>query len=394
MKRRKFIRYGTLSATSILLNTNISLNQHSDTSSYAATSKGGSYDWVFLYWMPYDNNLAQFSVPIIQMLQKGVQTENILVVVVSDLPGAKNLSRNIIAKNNIDVQKIDSINSSSEEVFAEYLNWAKSQFKTNNWAIVFLGHGGSLDTISPDDNPGLGLTQKTQWMNIKKLSDIIAKFNQEVSNRVELVFFQNCNKGTIEAHYTFQDTAKYTLSSQILLGAPNYYYDSLFQFLGYNPNINGGELAKKIIEFERSDMYHSYTVTKNSAIKYLPAKINPLIESIIASKQSVIKLSNLSTFYYMGDRYVDTVSFFSTLKQQSIAATQHYNEFIDFLNNSMIYSLNQKGNLLGRRAKSYRNLSGLNIFLPKNIQEFKKYAYLTVFSDLKLGEIFKQIAFA
>ncbi len=189
MKRRQFIRYGTLSGSSLLLNTNILDNKYLDTSVYATTNNQSSYDWVFLYWMPYDNNLSKFSDPIIQMIGKGVQTENILVVVESDLPGAKNLSRNIISKNGIDVQKIDSINSSSEKVFAEYLSWAKSQFQANNWAIVFLGHGGSLDKISPDEHPNLSSSGNTQWMNIKKLSDVIEKFNQEVNKQLDLVFF-------------------------------------------------------------------------------------------------------------------------------------------------------------------------------------------------------------
>ena len=86
--------------------------------------------------MPYDNNLSGFGTPILQMLTKGVQSDNILAVVESDFSGAKQLSRNIISKGKIDSRSIETSNSGSEEAFAEYLSWAKSQFQADKWAIV------------------------------------------------------------------------------------------------------------------------------------------------------------------------------------------------------------------------------------------------------------------
>lgn len=283
MKRRKFLNYGALGSASFLFEMSMLNHKHTDAFLSANMSNKKRYDWIILYWMPYDNNLSRFGYPILEMLTKGVQTENLLVAVESDFSGAQQLSRHLITKGKINREKLDTANSADEKVFAKYLSWAKSQFQAEKWAIVFLGHGGCLDEISPDENPELGAIPVTKWMNIKKLSDIVSSFNREVENRVELVFLQNCNKGTIEVLYTFRDTAKYTLSSQRLLGAPNYYYEQLFQFLGNHPEINGGQLAQKIMQFETTNMSHSYTATNNEAVRNLPAKINPLIDSIMSS---------------------------------------------------------------------------------------------------------------
>ncbi len=95
----------------------------------------------------------------------------------------------------------------------------------------------------------------------------------------------------------------------------------------------------------------------------------------------------------MGDRFVDTASFFRVLTKQSKHATEKYIDFLDFFNNSIIYSLNQNGKLLGFKSKYYQNLSGLNIFFPKNRQELDKYTYLPVFSELKLTDIFGKTTF-
>jgi hypothetical protein len=389
MKRRKFLEYGAIGSTSFLVNLGLFKNKQTYASLSTTMSNKRLYDWIFLYWMPYDNNLSRFGNPILQMLTKGVQSDNILVVVESDFSGAKQLSRNVIAKGKIDTQNLETANSGSEEAFAEYLSWAKSQFQAEKWAIVFLGHGGRLDEVSPDDNPFPGSASPAKWMNIQKISDIIANFNREVDDRVELFFFQNCNKGTLEAHYTVRDTAKYTLSSQLLLGAPNYYYEPLFKFLGRHPQMNGGQLAEKVMEFERSDMYSSYTVTNNRAVRHLPEKINPLIDSILSSDVKAVKVSEINSYSYMEDRLVDVIAFFQKLTQQAGADVNKVNEFTEFFTHSMIHRLqhNNKKKLL----KQNQNLSGLGMFLPKSRQEIAKYRYLPIFSNLRLVELFDAI---
>ncbi|MFB2981145.1 clostripain-related cysteine peptidase [Microseira sp. BLCC-F43] len=392
MKRRKLLEYGALSSASFLVNQKWLNSTHDKANLPKSMKEKHSYEWSVLYWMPYDNNLSRFGTPILEMLTRGVQSDNILVVVESDFSGAKQLSRNIIAKGKINLQQLETANSASEEIFAEYLNWAKSQFQAEKWAIVFLGHGGRLDEISPDEHPEPGSFSVTKWMNIYKLSQIISNFNQELDNRVELVFFQNCNKGTIEAHYTFRDTAKYTLYSQLVLGAPNYYYESLFEFLGRHPEINGGQLAEKIMEFERSDMYHSYTVTNNLAVRDLPAKINPLIEEILSSNTDNIKIGEIKSYNYMSDRFVDAVAFFEAIANQSDANKQKCQDFVDSIKKSIIHKFYPNQTML-QGEPDYKNFSGLGRFLPGNRQALEQYRYLPVFSDLKLSEMFDKIIF-
>ncbi|HBB35826.1 MAG TPA: hypothetical protein DDZ80_11170 [Cyanobacteria bacterium UBA8803] len=390
MHRRNFIQYSAIGTAAFLLSLT-KLNSHPAEAFVSTTvSQQPLYDWIFLYWMPYDNDLTQWGEPILDMLAKGVQSNNILVIVQSKLWGDKQLSRHIITSQKRDSQKLTITNSASEPAFAEYLNWAQSQFQAKKWAIAILGHGGNLDQISPDDHPLPDNSSGTQWMNIQKLSEAIANFNRQVDRRVELFFFQNCNKGTIEANYTLREAAKYTLSSQFLLGAPNYYYEPLLHFLGHNPEIHGGQLAEKIMEFEPLTMYQSYTAIDNQAMASLPSKINPVINSILAANVDSIQTNTLATYDYIGDRFVDAVTFFDTITTQSKADREPYNEFIKFLNDSLIYKVQKQGILMGSR-KRHQNYSGLGIFYPQSKAELEKYQYLPVFSELKLAELFDAI---
>ncbi len=385
MKRRKLIQSAAFGSASFAVNLSL-LNPKPSESYFADMNEKQRYDWIILYWMPYDNDLWRFGKPILDMLAKGVRSENILVTVESDFWGDKNLSRRAISKDRVGVEQLETANSASEEVFAEYLNWANSRFAADKWAIVFLGHGGRLDEISPDENTGT-IQLKTKWMNIKKLSDVIQDFNKKIGKPVELLFLQNCNKATIEVHYTLREAARYTLASQKLLGAPNYYYEQVLQFLGNNPEVSGEQLAEKIMEFERPDMYSSYTVTENRYLRDLPARLNPLIDELLASNMPAIDRSELKPYLYWDELFVDAVFLLKALAKRSGYAEKRCDEFVEFLKTSVIYRYQQNP------QKINPDLSGLGLLLPRSKGQLEQYRYLPAFSDLKLAEIFENILF-
>jgi hypothetical protein len=127
-------------------------------------------------------------------------------------------------------------------------------------------------------------------MNLQKINQVILNFNRSVKGNLELLFFQDCNKGNIEVHHTCQNTAKYTLSSQLQLGVPNYYYEQLLSHLSDDPDIDGSQLAKKIMDYEPPDMYHSLTLTNNHYFRYFAEKVNVVIDSILQADIAPVKV--------------------------------------------------------------------------------------------------------
>ncbi|MEG4487758.1 clostripain-related cysteine peptidase [Microcoleus sp. D2_18a_B4] len=404
MKRRKAIKLITVSISSL-----IETIYYSEGKYMLGSTVKNHYDWILLYWMPYDNNLSIFGQPIIQMLSKGVKNDKVLVVVQSDFSGSAQVSRSIISPGKVDTQYLETADSSSAEVLSEYLTWAQSQFQARRWAIVFLGHSGTLMEISPDEHPTSPSILEIRWMNLQKINQLIFNFNQSVKGNLELLFFQNCNKGNIEVHHTFQNTAKYTLSSQLQLGAPNYYYEQSLSYLSDYPDIDGYQLAKKIMDYEPPNMYHSLTLTNNHYFRYLPEKVNVVIDSILQADIAPVKvfissilgsevnfISNNTVVVYrnFGETFVDFADFLQKLTQLSGASPSACNDLLLFLNNFLIQRVQQHGELLDSRIRhKYKNLSGLGLFLPRNQQKLEKYLYLSVYSDLKLGELFDAVVF-
>lgn len=101
----------------------------------------------------------------------------------------------------------------------------------------------------------------------------------------------------------YNNVANYTLSSPNILGAPNYYYESLFEFLGQNSDIEGKHIAQKIAEFERSNMYSVYVVTKNNEFSKIIESMNRLIDSILESRKKQVSIQPLNSYMYFGERY-------------------------------------------------------------------------------------------
>lgn len=411
MKRRETIQYLALSSASFF--TTIDVDKKIVNGNWLAGNKPRkNYDYILLYWMPYDNNLSRFGQPIIEMLSKGVQSDKVLVIVQSDLSNAKQLSRNIITKGNINVQYLETADSSSEKVLNDYLSWALSQFQAKHWVIVFLGHGESLMKISPDNNPNYSSTissSEPKWMDLPRVSEVLSKFNQAVNGRLELLFFQNCNRGNIEVHYTFQNIAKYTLSSQIIMGVPNYYYESLLNHLSYYPNLDGGQIAKKIMDFEPPYTYHSLTLTKNHYFHQLSEKLNPVIDSILRANTDAVKIqinsalvskksnsekSLIEIYRSGGETFVDLANFILEITILSGADVTACNRFLSFLKFFLIERVQQNGKLLNPTIRGrYQKFSGLGLFLPRTRQELETYSYLKIYSDLKLVKLFEAVVF-
>lgn len=194
-------------------------------------------DWLFIYYMPYDNNLSHLGTDIVEMLKKGT-SKNIGAIIQADFSDTIGMKRYSLINNKIDSIKLNCENSVEIKTFRSYLNWIYENYSANNYVITFLDHGGQLNEICIDNYP------TENWFNISELSDEIGIFNMKTGKKPELLFLQVCSHGNLEVAFEFKECANYTLFSQIELGAPNSYYEKTLKLLNTKKNINGKKLAE------------------------------------------------------------------------------------------------------------------------------------------------------
>ena len=388
MKRRSFCQYVAMGSACLagFVGRDLTFAMSSKSSQTKSRHK-----WVVLYWMPYDNDLVRFGEPIIEMLTRGTQNSEIVVVVQSDYWGDPKMRRRQLVNgttNEIDVVGEDSSDASA---FSAYLDWANQTFDAEHWAVIVVGHGGKINEVSPDDRR---TTRQTRtWMRVDQFANAVSNFNRSTDGRVELLFFQNCNKATLEVVYEVRNCAQYTLASQLTLGAPNYYYEGFLNRLRES-SVGGYEAAIAIMDSERADMYHTLTLVDNQAVGRIPDKLSRLLQPILNSRLPTISQSELSTYHYFGEQHCDALVLLGYLSRVSRQRQNQFTEFADFLRSSVITFYKTGGELYGSRPRSNANsekLCGLSLYLPETEQAISRYSSLALYQGVDLVSLYRGI---
>ncbi len=174
--------------------------------------------WVFVYYMSYDNNLGEYGSAILDDLEKGVKSSENIVTVLADFPDTDGLRRYVLSSGARSEEVLRTENSASEKVLEQYLHWAASHYPAKSYAIVFLNHGGNLDEMCLDEQPGKPKAKK--WLSARQVGPILKRFRESLEGDVALLFLQQCGRGSIDNLYNFRVAAQFILSSQTVVGAP------------------------------------------------------------------------------------------------------------------------------------------------------------------------------
>jgi len=387
MQRRRFCRYTVLGTVALAS----SLSQNITAMSAEVQSTKSRHQWVVLYWMPYDNNLSHFGEPITEMLVRATKDSSVVVAIQSDYWGDSEMRRRQLADGGVYELSVSGEDSSDVSSLSSYLHWAHQKFEADHWAVIVVGHGGKINEVSPDDHRVIP-EEPTTWMGVDEFTAAIADFNQAISDRVELLFFQNCNKATLEVIYEARNCSRYTLASQLNLGAPNYYYEEFLNRLT-DSSATGYDAALAIINAERADMYHSLTLVDNQAVKRLSEILSPAVRALLDSNLSDVILPNLPTYWYFDEQHCDAIALLEHLASVAGRGKDEVSEFAEFLQSDVIVEHRTGGELyhpLSREA-SYTGLCGLSLYLPENKEAALRYRNLALYQEVDLLNLYQGI---
>ncbi|MEZ0230050.1 MAG: clostripain-related cysteine peptidase, partial [Planctomycetota bacterium] len=168
------------------------------------------YDWGVAYYMSYDNNLEKCGKTILKGIKKGCTSPKQIVAVQADYTNSEGMTRYTIKHSGTDESKIDTEDSAKEETAATYLEWFTKTFKCKRYVFTFLDHGGKIDQMCNDDNPG---PSGKKWMSGKIMGEKLRALKEKLGDKLQLLFLQQCGRGSLENLYNFKGTAEYIMSS-------------------------------------------------------------------------------------------------------------------------------------------------------------------------------------
>jgi hypothetical protein len=356
-------------------------------------SENRTFRWVFAYYMSYDNDLNHHGKTILNQLEKGIINDDIAVVIQADFSDIKGMKRIALYKANGKVKRketaITSENSSDPNELKKYFDWVCENWKAENYCVVFLNHGGTLNNMCSDIKPFRktkenNKLQAAKWLPAAQAGKVVADFNHNVAGNVRLLFLQQCARGSIQNLYNFTNTSEYVMASPVIVGAPNTYYTQMLQAVSNDPNITGKTISQTIMSQDKD--YTIYTLLDCNELSKLPEKLEPVLDSFLRAQSMKPPQDCKPLFENEIEKFYDLKSYFLTLSQvNNDVSDKELNVFFDWIDNHLILEkrLNENSSLTLDKSMQ----SGLSIYVPTSKSELGRYDFLPIYKQTKLEDL-------
>ncbi len=338
-------------------------------------------DWTLIYYMSYDNNLERCGPVITDGLEKGAKGTSLAVTILSDDTDKGGLKRIVIEGGNRTSETLSTDNSASETVLAEYLAWAAKSWPAKHYAVVFLDHGGRLDEMCLDQWPGEGEPKK--WLSAKLAGPVLREFRKSCGGEVDLLFLQQCGRGSVENLYNFRGAAAAVMASQTVVGAPNTYYTKSLQWLAGKPKATGAEIARQIMTDD--EHYTNYVCVDGKALEELPAKLAAVVEPLLKAPKPAAGLK--ACFTAEAETNFDLLGWLGSATKESGAAGDPLAAFTKWVNGTLIVSHTKSSG----GAAAAKDWCGLSLWVPSSRRVRGMYADWPIYEKSRLPELWKAL---
>lgn len=358
-----------------------------------ASTKGSrpatAFDWGVAYYMSYDNNLEALGAPIIGSIRRGIRSERTVAAVQADFGDRRGMRRLTIKKTGVTERRIPSEDSASEDQAIAYLNWFVKTFRCKRYVVVFLDHGGKLDEMCYDQHPGA--TQK-QWMSGRILGGRLRELQKRMSGRWELLFLQQCGRGSVENLYSFRGTARFLMSSPVPVGAPNTYYAPVNEWLGQNPEAEGDQIAARIAAADRD--YTLYTCLRTAKLDELPRRLDAAIAPFLTTDR--LNTPDLPDVIYRDgeEPIVDLKAYLEELSAVNRSGGAGTERLLQWIGQELLTGVWRRGGQVIGRWRPIERLCGLTLYVPSSTADAARYDELDLYRQSRLPAFWNRMASA
>jgi hypothetical protein len=315
-----------------------------------------STDWLLLYYIPYDNDLSTYADSILVQLEEAKNSNNTRVVVQIDRSDKLGMVRYVYSKNENRIDTITSERSTHKSKLNQFFRWSAKEFSAKHSAVFILDHGGGLNELGLDTYPD------SSFIQVKDLNKVLFRYRKLTGFPIDLLYLQVCSKASIEPLYQLYMHVEYTLASQELLGAPNYYYRNMIRSLEVEPECDGKELAQIIANSERSDMLQSLTCINNEVFPKLRIAFRRFAQAYKNSDTQINSMGIVS-FAYAHQNYWDLIDFLQKVDAVDPLLAQRKEDVLRILKDELIvfHHLSKQQRLKKLNGISILELSESNV---------------------------------
>ena len=126
-------------------------------------------------------------------------------------------------------------------VLQGFINWARTNYPANHYALILNAHGGGWKGWGPDETVP-GTRDNGDFLYMGELSTALA------GQHFDLIGFDACLMAGIEVADQVRDYTDYFLASEQVIGGRGYPYNSFSVALKSNPGMSGLDLGSRIVQ--------------------------------------------------------------------------------------------------------------------------------------------------
>ena len=210
--------------------------------------------------------------------------DNVTVVVetggawmwMNDLVDEDYLERYVYRGNEIqlvDQQPVD--NMGSADTFGDFLSFCKENYPADKTMVVMWDHGGgSVTGVSFDENydyDSLTLSEMREGFE--------SAFDLSGEPPIDVMGFDTCLMGTVDAAAAFADVAKYMVASEELEPGCGWHYSGFLNALAEDPGMDGARLGQKICDTYLTECRWNFVGAETTLSVVDLSKIQPLLDA-------------------------------------------------------------------------------------------------------------------
>ena len=346
--------------------------------------------WTVMVYLDADNNLEDAGIADFkEMAQVGSSNDVAIVVQMDRASGYDStygdwkttkrfyVTRSMTPTASNALSDLGELNMGSPTTLTNFINWAKSNYPADKYALVLWNHGGGwrdkLTGVAP-------LSRAVCWdegnsddcLYMKEVRSAIASSGVTF----DLIGFDACLMGHLEVAYELRSVLKsngVVVASEETEPGDGWPYDTILSYLVGNPSASAESLGSKIVDcyknyYSGKDSTVTMACTRTSKISDLVGKVNDLANKVIASgtKTQISSARSSVKAYSESDGYYGVDLWYLASKIKSSSSNSDIQAAAQAVMDAVSACVVNKCYGSARSSSSGYGSYGIDIYFPKS----------------------------
>lgn len=193
--------------------------------------------WTVLVWSASDNDMYAYQVGDLKDMERGADDKVHIAAQIDHHPVGGPVERVEIRPDHSPTMPAEQRPMNDPQALSDFIQWGLKEYPSEKVWLVISGHGDAWHGACETGEEAL-------YMGLPQLKQALTTAREATGKKLDLLSFDACYMGSVEAAYQLRDEARYMVGSQEEVGYTGMPYE---QVLPEVPALSPEELAKRLV---------------------------------------------------------------------------------------------------------------------------------------------------